>query len=100
MQNYEPLTVSSDAFQVFYHRTICNECDCFLGVQMGTSDDFPQLVLYLPDLTRTGVTAAHWAFTMRNYEPLTVLLDALQGFHHRAFCNECYTPQAAGLELL
>jgi hypothetical protein len=31
MQNQESLSVISDAWQWFYHRTICNECDC-LGV--------------------------------------------------------------------
>jgi hypothetical protein len=39
-------------------------------------DDFPELVLPLPDLTRTEVTAAQQAFTMRKKEPLSVLSDA------------------------
>ena len=37
---------------------------------------FPELVLHLPDLTRTGVTAAQQAFTMRNQELMCVLSDA------------------------
>ena len=41
-----------------------------------TPDDFPELVLPLPDLTRTGVTVAHQAFTIRNQQPLSILSDA------------------------
>ena len=88
MRNQEPLSVLSDAWQRSYHRTIGNECDG-LVVQIGTSGYFPVLVLHLPDLTKTGVTAAQPAFTMRNQEPLNVLSDAWQGFYDRTFCNEC-----------
>jgi hypothetical protein len=56
-------------------KTICNECHC-LGVLKRTPDDFPELVLPLPDLRRTVVTASHQAFTMRNQETLSVLSDA------------------------
>jgi hypothetical protein len=76
MRNQEPLSVLSNAWQWFYHRTFCNECDC-LGVQMATSHNFPELELHLPDLTRTGVAAAQRAFTMRNQEPLIVLSDSM-----------------------
>jgi hypothetical protein len=41
---------------------------------MGTSDNFQELVLHLPDLTRTGVAAAQWSFTMRNQEPFDCLV--------------------------
>ena len=34
------------------------------------------VVLHMPDLTRTRVTAAQRAFTTRNQEPLRVLSDA------------------------
>ena len=47
---------------------------------MGTSDNFPELVLHLPDSTRTGMTAAQRAFTLQNQEPLRVLSDAWQWF--------------------
>jgi hypothetical protein len=53
-------------------------------------DNFPELVLPLPDLTRTVVTAAYQALTMRNQEPLSVLSDAWQWYYHRTFCNECH----------
>ena len=43
---------------------------------MRTSENFPELVLYLQDLTKTGVTAAQREITMRNQEPLSVLSDA------------------------
>jgi hypothetical protein len=41
-----------------------------------TPDVFPDLVLPLPDLTRTELTVAQQAFTMRNQDTLRVLSDA------------------------
>jgi hypothetical protein len=82
MWNQEPLSGLSDAWQWLYHRTICNECHCF-GVLKRTPNDFPELVLPLPDLTRTGVTASHQAFTMWNQEPLSNFSDEWQWFYHK-----------------
>jgi hypothetical protein len=41
-------------------------------------DNFPELVLPLPDLRRTEVTAAQQALTMRNQETQHQLSDACQ----------------------
>ncbi len=48
----------------------------YLGVNIGTAEDVPDLGLHVPVLTRTGVRAAQLAFIRRNHEALSVLPDA------------------------
>ena len=75
MRNHKALSVLSDAWQWFHHRTFCNECD-FIGRYYRRAEDMPDLGLHVPLLTRTGVTAAQRAFIMWNHEALSVLSAA------------------------